>query len=130
MIIKKSAEEIEKMRTAGLVVGRTLELLREATCPGITTRELDALAEDHIRSSGATPSFLGYHGFPGSICVSVNDEVVHGIPGDRLIAEGDVVSLDCGATSRAIHSLVVVVKSNGARPPPSGCARVLTVVTW
>jgi methionyl aminopeptidase len=93
----KSPEQIDAMRRAGLVVGRTLELLRGAVRPGISTCELDAIAEDHIRSSGATPSFLGYHGFPASICASVNDEVVHGIPGERVLAEGDVVSIDCGA---------------------------------
>ncbi|NYD40714.1 type I methionyl aminopeptidase [Nocardioides panaciterrulae] len=93
----KTPEQIEGMRAAGLVVGRTLELLRASVRPGITTGELDAIAEDHIRSSGATPSFKGYHGFPGSICASVNDEVVHGIPGERVLAEGDVVSIDCGA---------------------------------
>ena len=112
----KTPAQIEKMRTAGLVVGRTLELLREATRPGITTRELDALAEDHIRSSGATPSFLGYHGFPGSICVSVNDEVVHGIPGDRVIAEGDVVSLDCGAIVDGWHGDAAVTVAVGEVP--------------
>ena len=76
------------MRKAGLVVGETLELLRSSVRAGITTGELDAIAEDNIRSSGATPSFKGYHGFPGSICASVNDEVVHGIPGDRTLAAG------------------------------------------
>ncbi|MDN4173806.1 type I methionyl aminopeptidase [Nocardioides sp. SOB77] len=93
----KTPEQIASMRRAGLVVGETLELLRASVRAGITTRELDAIAEDNIRSSGATPSFLGYHGFPGSICASVNDEVVHGIPGDRVLADGDVVSIDCGA---------------------------------
>jgi methionyl aminopeptidase len=93
----KSPEQITAMRRAGLVVGETLELLRGHVRAGVSTRELDAVAEDNIRSSGATPSFLGYHGFPGSICASVNDEVVHGIPGDRVLAEGDVVSIDCGA---------------------------------
>jgi len=93
----KTPDQIEAMRRAGLVVGRTLELLRSSVRPGVTTAELDAIAEDSIRSAGATPSFLGYHGFPGSICTSVNDEVVHGIPGDRVIAAGDLVSIDCGA---------------------------------
>src|SRR3954470_19870083 len=91
------------MRAAGLVVAQTLELLRRTVRAGITTGELDRVAEDHIRSAGATPSFLGYHGFPCSICVSVNDEVVHGIPGDRVIADGDVVSIDCGAIVDGWH---------------------------
>jgi methionyl aminopeptidase len=99
----KTPEQIGSMRAAGLVVGRTLELLRGTVRAGMTTRELDTVAEDHIRSCGATPSFLGYHGFPGSICVSVNDEVVHGIPGHRVIADGDVVSIDCGAIVDGWH---------------------------
>lgn len=99
----KTPEQIDGMRKAGLVVGQTLELLRGSVRAGITTGELDAIAEDNIRSSGATPSFKGYHGFPGSICASVNDEVVHGIPGDRVIAEGDVVSIDCGAIVDGWH---------------------------
>src|SRR3954463_14764511 len=93
----KSPEQIALMRRAGVVVGETLELLRAAVRPGVTTAELDALAEDHIRSRGATPNFLNYHGYPATICASVNDEVVHGIPGGRVLQEGDVISLDCGA---------------------------------
>src|SRR5262245_47285540 len=93
----KSDAEIVKMREAGLVVGRTLELLREAVRPGITTADLDAIAERNIRESGAVPSFKGYHGFPATICASVNDEIVHGIPGPRELHEGDIVSIDCGA---------------------------------
>jgi methionyl aminopeptidase len=101
----KTPAQIGRMRAAGLVVGRTLELLRDATRPGVTTRELDALAEDSIRSAGAVPSFLGYGHppFPASICVSVDDEVVHGIPGDRVVQEGDVVSIDCGAIVDGWH---------------------------
>lgn len=93
----KTPEQVAEMRRAGLVVGQTLELLRSSVRAGISTEELDAIAEDNIRSSGATPSFKGYHGFPGSICASVNDEVVHGIPGGRVLADGDVISIDCGA---------------------------------
>lgn len=99
----KSPDELDEMRRAGLVVGHTLELLRTHVRAGITTRELDALAEEHIRDSGALPSFLGYHGFTGSICASVNDEVVHGIPGDRVLADGDLLSLDCGAIVDGWH---------------------------
>ncbi|GAA3142758.1 methionyl aminopeptidase [Kribbella aluminosa] len=99
----KTREQILAMRTAGLVVGRTLELLRGAVQAGITTGELDAIAEDNIRSSGATPSFKGYHGFTGSICASVNDEIVHGIPGDRVLADGDLISIDCGAIVDGWH---------------------------
>ncbi|MFC7494680.1 MULTISPECIES: type I methionyl aminopeptidase [unclassified Nocardioides] len=99
----KTPEQIDRMRKAGLVVGRTLELLRGHVRAGVSTAELDGIAEDSIRSAGATPSFLGYHGFPASICASVNDEVVHGIPGDRVLADGDVVSIDCGAIVDGWH---------------------------
>ena len=112
----KKPHEIEVMRRAGLVVGRTLELLRGAVRPGISTGELDAIAEDSIRSAGATPSFLGYHGFPGSICTSVNDEVVHGIPGDRVLAEGDVISLDCGAIVDGWHGDAAITVPVGTVP--------------
>src|SRR5436190_23443299 len=88
----KSPDQISKMREAGLVVGETLELLRAAVEPGVTTRHLDGIAEAHIRSRGATPNFLNYHGFPATICTSVNDEVVHGIPCNRVLEDGDVVS--------------------------------------
>jgi methionyl aminopeptidase len=99
----KTPEQIALMRRAGLVVADTLATLRAAVRPGVTTRELDAVAEDAIRSQGAVPSFLGYDEFPASICVSVNDEVVHGIPGDRVLREGDLVSLDCGAIVEGWH---------------------------
>ena len=112
----KTPEQIEGMRVAGLVVGRTLEMLREVARPGLSTGELDAAAERHIRSLGATPSFLGYHGFTGSICVSVNNEVVHGIPGARVLAEGDVVSIDCGAIVDGWHGDAAVTIALGEVP--------------
>ena len=84
----KTPEQIRLMRRAGLVVGETLALMQERTAAGMTTAELDAIAEEHIRGQGATPSFLGYHGFTGSLCVSVNDEVVHGIPGSAPAGRG------------------------------------------
>ena len=112
----KTPPQIERMRAAGLVVGRTLELLRSTVAPGMTTGELDAVAEDHIRASGAVPSFKGYHGFSGSICVSVNDEVVHGIPGGRVIAEGDVVSIDCGAIVDGWHGDAALTVAVGEVP--------------
>jgi methionyl aminopeptidase len=99
----KSPAEIALMREAGLVVGETLEILRSAVAPGVTTKELDAIAEAHIRSRGATPNFLNYHGFPATICTSVNEEVVHGIPGDRVLNDGDLISLDCGAIVQGWH---------------------------
>lgn len=87
------------MRQAGRIVGRGLELLCKSVKPGMSTMDLDALFEKHVRDSGATPTFKGYRGFPGSLCVSINEEVVHGIPSPkRVIKEGDLVSLDAGAT--------------------------------
>jgi methionyl aminopeptidase len=104
MIQVKTAHEIELMRAAGLVVAGALAAVRAEIRPGVTTAELDAVAEDHIRSAGAIPSFLGYHGFTGSICASINDEVVHGIPvSGRVLAAGDNVSIDCGAILQGWH---------------------------
>ena len=98
MVIRKSRNEIKKMREAGLIVAETLRALRAMVQPGITTRELDAFAERKIRSAGASPTFKGYRGFPASICASINDEVVHGIPSDRKLRGGDIIKIDCGAT--------------------------------
>jgi len=112
----KTPEQIDGMRAAGLVVGQTLELLRSSVRAGMSTLELDAIAEDNIRSSGATPSFKGYHGFPGSICASVNEEVVHGIPGDRVLAEGDVISIDCGAIVAGWHGDAAITVAIGEVP--------------
>jgi methionyl aminopeptidase len=113
----KTPAQIEVMREAGLVVAETLELLRDAVAPGVTTAELDALAEDHIRSRGAVPNFLDYHGFPATICASVNDEVVHGIPGPRVLQAGDLVSLDCGAIVRGWHGDAAITVSVGEVEP-------------
>ncbi len=95
----KSVEQIQHMRQAGLIVGRTLELLRSRVKAGMTTLEVNDIAEEFIRSCGAVPSFLGYGQppFSGTLCLSINDEVVHGIPGDRKLAQGDLLSIDCGA---------------------------------
>lgn len=98
MIIRKSPSEIEIMREAGRITARALRLVGEAVRPGITTAELDEIAEETIRSAGAVPAFKGYHGFPATICSSVNDEVVHGIPSRlRRLLMGDIVSVDVGA---------------------------------
>jgi methionyl aminopeptidase len=113
----KTAQEIAMMRRAGLVVGRTLELLRAAVRPGVTTAELDAIAEDAIRTAGATPSFLGYQGFTASICASVNDEVVHGIPGPRELREGDLISIDCGAIVEGWHGDAAITVPVGEVAP-------------
>jgi methionyl aminopeptidase len=101
----KTPEQVGLMRVAGRLVGETLELLRDAVRPGVTTLELDTLAETHIRDHGGIPSFKGYSHppFPATICASVNEEVVHGIPGERVLAEGDVISIDCGAIVEGWH---------------------------
>jgi methionyl aminopeptidase len=98
MIIGKSRREIEKMRAAGQLVGRVLQELRRMVEPGVTTLEVDQAAEKMIRDAGALPTFKGYHGFPFSICASVNEQVVHGFPSNYKLKEGDIFSIDCGAT--------------------------------
>jgi methionyl aminopeptidase len=96
MIIKKSAEEIERMGAAGDILVRTMNLLAGKVRPGVTTKELDQAAERFIRSQGATPAFKGYRGFPGSICASPNSMIVHGIPGPYKLGRGDILSIDIG----------------------------------
>jgi methionyl aminopeptidase len=98
VIIRKSSSEIEQMAEAGALVARTLELLRESIRPGVTTGELDRLAGEFIRSEGGVPTFEGYRGYPASICASPNDMIVHGIPGDYALGEGDILSVDVGVT--------------------------------
>ena len=100
----KSPEQIDRMHAAGQVVARTLTVLKEAVRPGISTAELDSIAEREIRAAGAVPSFLGYFGYPASICTSVNEQVVHGIPSpDQVLRAGDVISIDCGAILDGWH---------------------------
>lgn len=99
----KSRREIEIMREAGRVVANTLVELRSQTRPGMTTKDLDRIAEETIRSQGAEPAFPHINNFPGSLCISVNDEVVHGIPGKRVLREGDLVKLDAGAIYKGYH---------------------------
>jgi methionyl aminopeptidase len=99
----KTPEQVRAMRRAGLVVASTLDALRRAIAPGVTPAELDALAAALIGDAGATPSFLGYHGYPATICTSVNDVVVHGIPDDRPLRDGDIISIDCGAIVQGWH---------------------------
>ncbi len=103
MITIKTSREIELLRQAGKIVGDTHHFLEPYLKPGITTKELDLLAEDYIRKQNATPSFKGLYGFPGSVCISVNEEVVHGIPGNRKLKEGDIVSIDIGACYKGYH---------------------------
>jgi methionyl aminopeptidase len=114
----KTPEQIDLMRRAGLLVGETLELLREAAKAGVTTGELDRLAEQNIRDHGGVPSFLGYGypPFPGTICASVNEEVVHGIPGSRELVDGDVISIDCGAIIDGWHGDAAITVAIGDVP--------------
>jgi methionyl aminopeptidase len=129
----KTPGQIAKMRVAGRLVGETLALLRDAVRPGITTGELDALAERNIRAAGGVPSFLGYGHppFPATICASVNDEVVHGIPGDRVLAEGDVISIDCGAIVDGWHGdSAITVAVGDVRPDVLELMRVTEEAMW
>lgn len=104
MIYYKTAEQIERMRLAGRIVYETLNMLEAWIRPGISTAELDRLAESFIRDKGAEPSFKGYGGFPATLCISRNEEVVHGIPSEKVFLEdGDIVSLDCGVYINAYH---------------------------
>ncbi|QHT56599.1 type I methionyl aminopeptidase [Cellulomonas sp. H30R-01] len=113
----KTPDQVRVMRRAGLVVADALSAVRERVAPGVTTAELDAVAAAVIADAGATPSFLGYHGYPATLCVSVNDEVVHGIPGARVLEPGDVVSVDCGAVVDGWHgdSAITVVLDGGEK---------------
>jgi len=104
VIILKSPAEIDKMRRAGRIVAATRRSVVDAVRPGITTEQLDRVAEEHIAAAGATPNFKGYRGFPASICASINEQVVHGIPGKRVLKEGDLVSLDFGAIWETYHA--------------------------
>jgi methionyl aminopeptidase len=113
----KTRDQIGVMRRAGLLVGETLELLRSSVRVGVSMGELDAIAEDHIRSAGGVPSFLGYHGFPGTICTSVNHQVVHGIPGPQVLADGDIVSIDCGAIVDGWHGDAAMTVAVGEVAP-------------
>lgn len=110
----KTPDQLALMRAAGLVVAETLALLRSAVKAGVTTAELNEVAEKHIRARGATSNFLGYHGFPATICASINDEVVHGIPGSRVLQEGDLVSLDCGAIVEGWHGDAAITVAVGS----------------
>ena len=100
----KTREQIEKMRIAGEILAKLDEVLRKEIKPDVTTKQLDSIAEEFIRSQGAVPSFKGYGGFPGSICTSVNDEIVHGIPSERKLKQGDSISIDMGSYIGGYHA--------------------------
>ena len=127
----RTAGELDAMEAAGAIVGRALVAVRDAAKPGVSTLELDAVAEAVIRDAGAVPSFLGYHGFTGSICSSVNDRVVHGIPSaDEVLAAGDLVSIDCGAVLDGWH-----VRTRSRLGEFSGCTplygpEIVTELSW
>lgn len=102
-IVLKSSEEIELVRKSSLLVGKTLAEVARNLRPGVSTAALDRIAEDFILANGGVPSFKGYHGYRHTLCISVNEEVVHGIPGERIIKDGDVVSVDCGVFMNGYH---------------------------
>lgn len=127
MIDLKTPGEIETMREASRVVAKTLMVLKAAVKPGVTTAELDSLAEKQIRAMGAEPAFLGYRGYPATLCISINEEIVHGIPDPkRVIREGDIVSLDLGAISKGFYGDATITVAVGE---VSGAARKLIEVT-
>ncbi|MCB0915379.1 MAG: type I methionyl aminopeptidase [Actinobacteria bacterium] len=111
----KTTDQLRHMRAAGLVVANALRAAAAATSPGATTADVDRAAARVIADAGAKPSFLGYHGYPAQVCVSVNDEVIHGIPGPRVLAVGDLVSIDCGAIVRGWHGDAAVTVACGGR---------------
>ena len=123
MIEVKTPEELDRMRRAGRVVGGLLEHLKEHVRPGMKTKELDDLAIAYLKTANAKPAFLGYRGYPASICVSVNEEVVHGIPGERRIAEGDVVRIDAGAVVSEFYGDAAITVIVGQ--PRPGTARLV-----
>ena len=116
MIVRKSADELELMRKANVLVAEVLGELRELVAPGVTTLELDAIAERRVREAGAIPAFKGYHGFPATICASVNDAVVHGIPADTALADGDIVSIDMGVVRDGFNGDSAVTVPVGSIP--------------
>jgi methionyl aminopeptidase len=128
VIVFKSPEEIERMRVAGRVTALAVKRLMEVVEPGMSTADLDELAEDLMRSHGCTPSFKGYRGFPASICTSINREVVHGIPsGRRVLREGDLLSLDVGAVYEGYHGDSAVSVFVGGEPPSDAAEKLVRV---
>jgi methionyl aminopeptidase len=128
----KTPEQIDLMRVAGLVVNDALEATRAAVAPGVSTADLDRIAADVIRAAGATPSFLGYHGYPAVICASVNSQVVHAIPSsDQVLREGDLISIDCGAIVDGWHGDAAITVGVGEVDPKlTRLARVADQALW
>ncbi len=124
MIVKKSQAEIERMARSGLVLAATHDLLRESATAGVSTGELDRIAERFIRDQGGVPTFKGYRGFPGSICASPNEMIVHGIPGDYRLKGGDIISLDVGVTLGGwVSDAAVTLRDRRDRRRPRAAAR-------
>ncbi len=117
MIILKSPEEMKKMEQSCLIVAKTLDYLKGMVKPGITTMEIDRFADDYIKSNSAIPAFKGYRGFPASICASVNNEVIHGIPSDRVLEEGDILGIDLGAYKDGFYGDAASTFPVGKIPP-------------
>jgi methionyl aminopeptidase len=118
VIIKKSPDELDRMRAAGRVVAKVFDEVVDKIRPGVKTRELDKVVERVIRGEGCTPSFKGYRGFPASACISLNEEIVHGIPGSRKLREGDLVKIDVGAIYEGYHADSAWTFYVGNVPPP------------
>lgn len=116
-IIIKSEKEIASMRQAGKIVAEVLRIVSEQVKPGMKTKELDIIAGEEVKKLGAVPSFKGYHGYPANLCVSVNDEIVHGIPGEKVIKDGDIVSLDFGAIYEGFQGDAAVTVAAGKANP-------------
>ncbi|MGE3273494.1 MAG: type I methionyl aminopeptidase [Vicinamibacterales bacterium] len=125
MIVCRSAEEIERLARVNALVGQVLAELKAMIVPGVTTAEVDALAERRLREAGAEPAFKGYHGFPATICASVNEQVVHGIPSDRALVAGDILSIDLGAKLDGYYGDSAVTVAVGAVSPEA--AKLLAV---
>lgn len=127
----KSPDQLAVMRQAGLVVAHALQAVEQAVRPGVTTAQLDEIAHQVIRDAGATPSFLGYHGYPAAICSSINEEVVHGIPGPRALLDGDIISIDCGAIVDGWHGdAAISVLVGQAAPEVVELSRVTEASLW
>ncbi len=130
-IIIKSDDEIAIMRQAGRIVAEVLAILREAVRPGVVELELDRIVRREFARRGCTPTFLGYHGYPATVCVSVNDEIVHGIPGKRAFREGDIVSIDLGATYRGfVADAAITVGVGRISPEAEKLIRVTEEALW
>jgi methionyl aminopeptidase len=128
----KSPEQLVRMRAAGLLVASTLARVREAVAPGVSTADLDALAEEHIRSAGGIPSFKGYYGYPASLCTSINEQIVHAIPApDQLLRDGDLISIDCGAIVEGWHGDAAITVGVGEiRPDRARMIKVAEDAMW